>query len=98
MSSLFKRAKSSPLIIYLLLSCLLVVLISPIIYYGYRYYIIRGELKNVEDPDSLVANRYIYTGDWPASRDDSRIITEANKFKLTMSENKNKKGSELNEK
>jgi len=55
---------------------------------------IRGDLNNVEDPNSLAANRYIYTGDWPASRDDSRIITEANKFKLTMADKKKKKGSQ----
>ncbi|MFT6987182.1 MAG: hypothetical protein ACJAT7_003035 [Psychromonas sp.] len=96
MFSLFKRVKSSPLIIYLLLSSLLTVLISPIIYYGYRYYTIRGELNNIEDPNSLVANRYIHAGDWPASRDDSRIITEADKFKVAKVIKS--EGSELNEK
>ncbi len=97
MDYLRKRGRLSPRIITLLLSSLLLLVISPIIFYGYQHYSIRAELSNIENPSSLLANRYIHSGDWPASKDDSRIITQAGKFKITTSEVKKSKGSELND-
>lgn len=98
MDSLQRRGMLSPRIIYLMLSALLLLVASPIIYYGYQHYSIRAELNNIENPSSLLANRYIHSGDWPASRDDSRIITQANKFKITTSEENKTKRSKLNDK
>lgn len=97
MGSLQKKMFSTR-IIYLMLSIILLAATSPIIYYGYQDYSIRAELNNIENPNSLLANRYILTGDWPASKDDSRIITEASKFKVVVSEEHKTKGNELNDK
>jgi len=93
MDSLHKKEKLLPRIITLLLSSLLLLVISPFIFYGYQHYSVRAELNNIENPSSLLANRYLLAGDWPASIDDNKIITQAEKFKIITMQDKQDKGS-----
>lgn len=81
--------------IYLILS--LVILLIPLIYYGYLNIQKVSKINSSDDPLKFSASRYLYTGDWPSTSKSDVMIS---KFKQYIVNEKAKKNiavvSELN--
>ncbi|MDN3651736.1 hypothetical protein QWY77_03020 [Thalassotalea ponticola] len=79
-----------------LLTALLAIIWGPIIYLGYQDYAFKETIFQDEDELNIAAQRYIKSGQWPSSREESKLISEFEKF--VIPKDKDNKESSTNSK
>ncbi|WOH39206.1 hypothetical protein RI844_08275 [Thalassotalea fonticola] len=79
------------------LSAILLILLLPLIYYTYQNIRIKLSLQQAEDPMIFSANRYLYAGDWPASKNNDYLISNFQEFQIIEAEQKPKAVKNNNE-